>query len=211
LAGLDGDRARGDHHVDAAAAPPAAAGAAGLRATRPRAPRRSPRCARSVPSWTRGRWRPPSRSAACTWIRRSRCRTSGTRRCSGRSTTRRSTRSRPTRSRARRLFAELRQLGGALARVPEAPGRPGRSSATTSTSAPGRRSSRRWGGRARGRRARARGALRVRDRGRVPQLRERAVDPLAFFSAGTYERLRAIRAAVDPHGVMVSDHAIPAA
>ena len=36
-------------------------------------------------------------------------------------------------------------------------------------------------------------------------------DPATFYTHATYARLRAIRAAVDPHGLMVANHPIPAA
>ena len=109
------------------------------------------------------------------------------------------------------LFAELRQLGGALARVPEGAGATGSfecdylylSAGPAFEPAMGRPCTRQAS-------ACSRRSPRTRP-GPRSQLRERAVDPSAFFSAGTYERLRAIRAAVDPHGVMVSNHAIPAA
>ena len=40
---------------------------------------------------------------------------------------------------------------------------------------------------------------------------EKPVDPAAFYGAEDYARLRAIRAAVDPGGMMVGNHPVPEA
>ena len=40
---------------------------------------------------------------------------------------------------------------------------------------------------------------------------EEPTDASKFYSDAAYKRLRSIRAAVDPHGLMVGNHPIPAA
>jgi hypothetical protein len=40
---------------------------------------------------------------------------------------------------------------------------------------------------------------------------EEPTDPSALYGEQSYERLRAVRSVVDPNGVMVGNHPIPAA
>ena len=110
------------------------------------------------------------------------------------------------------LFAELRHLGGALARTPDGAGALrghrrrvplllGRARVRRRDGCGG--PARRRGG---GRRARA-----VRDGERVRQLHGRADRSGDVLRRGDYERLQAVRAAVDPAGRMVGNHPIPPA
>ena len=110
------------------------------------------------------------------------------------------------------MFAELRHLGGALARVPEGAG------AVESFDAqylyftagivmgPEMAEAVRAAGKA------ARAALATYETGSAYlNFAEQPTDPATFYTDAAYGRLRAIRAAVDPHGVMVANHQIPAA
>ena len=110
------------------------------------------------------------------------------------------------------LFGELRHLGGALARVPEGAGAIGSldgeylyfSAGVVMGPEPARAVE------AAGNEALA--ALAAYATGaEYVNFTERAADPSRFYTAEAYERLSAVRAAVDPHGVMVGNHPIPAA
>ena len=133
--------------------------------------------------------------------------------CSARSTTRRSTRSRRTSSPARRcMFAELRHLGGALGARAEGAGAVGSFDGRVPLL---RRRRRAWGRRWRRRstrraRARARRSRRTRRASAYLNFVEQPTDPATFYTEDAYARLRAVRAAVDPDGVMVGNHPIPA-
>ena len=65
--------------------------------------------------------------------------------------------------------------------------------------------------RARRRGARVAGARAVRDRLGYLNFVEQPTDAARFYAEADYARLRAVRAAVDPDGLMVGNHPIPAA
>jgi hypothetical protein len=108
------------------------------------------------------------------------------------------------------LFGELRHLGGALARVPEGAGAAGRLDGEylmfgggvlmgPETVAPVAAALREF-----------RAALEAYATGAAYlNFAERPTDPATFYADGAYERLRAVRAAVDPAGRMVGNHPIP--
>jgi FAD/FMN-containing dehydrogenase len=110
------------------------------------------------------------------------------------------------------LFAELRQLGGALARVPEGAGAAGSFNGdhiyfTAGLALDGEMAQAVV---ASGRRALA--ALAAYDSGSAYlNFAEEPTDTSKFYSEVAYARLRRIRAAVDPRGLMVGNHPIPAA
>ena len=107
------------------------------------------------------------------------------------------------------LFAELRQLGGALARVPEGSGAAESVRgdylyfvAGLAADAAMQQAVLRAG-------ERAVMALSAYDNGSAYlNFVEEPADASAFYSDAAYARLQAIRAAVDPHGLMVGNHPI---
>jgi FAD/FMN-containing dehydrogenase len=111
------------------------------------------------------------------------------------------------------MFAELRHLGGALARVPEGAGAVGSFDAeylyftAGIVMGPEMAEAVHAAGKA------ARAALAPYETGSayLNFVEEPDADPATFYTDAAYERLRAIRAAVDPYGVMVANHEIPAA
>jgi FAD/FMN-containing dehydrogenase len=110
------------------------------------------------------------------------------------------------------LFAELRQLGGALARVPEGACAAGSCDGEYVFFTAGVVMAPELAEAVHGAAAAARAALARYETGAAYlNFVEVSVDPSTFYSGDAYERLRAIRAAVDPHGLMVGNHQIPAA
>jgi hypothetical protein len=108
------------------------------------------------------------------------------------------------------LFAELRQLGGALARVPEGAGAIGSFDgeflyfAAGAVMAPEMVEPIQAAGRA------ALAALAGYESGSAYlNFTETPTDTSRFYTGEDYARLSAVRAAVDPYGVMVGNHPIP--
>jgi FAD/FMN-containing dehydrogenase len=110
------------------------------------------------------------------------------------------------------LFAELRQLGGAVGRVPEGAGAAGSLVGDYLYFAAGLVLGPEMAEAVKAAGAQARAALAPYETGSsYLNFTEVPTDPSAFYDEESYERLRAVRAAVDPHGVMVGNHQIPAA
>jgi FAD/FMN-containing dehydrogenase len=110
------------------------------------------------------------------------------------------------------MFAELRQLGGALARVPEGAGAIGSFDGDYLYFTAGLVLGPEMGEAVHAAGAAARAALAQYDTGAAYlNFAEVPTDPSTFYAGEAYERLRAIRAAVDPQGLMVGNHPIPAA
>ena len=178
------------------------------------APSRSRRCASSGRSWTPSRWSRPAALSRCTWTRPAGARP-GDHALLGELTTRRSTRSCAAAGPdSPLLFAELRHLGGALARRPTTAARSARSTARTPSSARASSMSPRWARRS------WRPQIR-RSAQRCPPLRPRAqptrqlpqnrpADTSTFYTDDAYARLGAVRAG-STYGVMAANHEIPAA
>ncbi|HZH23365.1 MAG TPA: FAD-binding oxidoreductase [Solirubrobacteraceae bacterium] len=110
------------------------------------------------------------------------------------------------------LFAELRQLGGALAREPEGAGALGSLDADYGYYANGLAVSPEMRAAVAAAAAQAVAALSPYATGSgYLNFVEQPTDTSKLYTAEAYERLRAVRTAVDPDGVMVSNHPIPAA
>jgi FAD/FMN-containing dehydrogenase len=110
------------------------------------------------------------------------------------------------------MFAELRQLGGALARVPAGAGAAGSLVGDYVYFAAGIVMSAEMGHAVESAGKRALAALAAYDTGcQYLNFAEEPTDASKFYSDVAYKRLRSIRAAVDPHGLMVGNHPIPAA
>jgi FAD/FMN-containing dehydrogenase len=110
------------------------------------------------------------------------------------------------------LFAELRHLGGALARVPEGAGAISSFDGDYLYFTAGLALSPEMAEAVDAAGAAALAALSGYETGSAYlNFVERPVDTSAFYTAEDYARLGAVRAAVDPHGVMAGNHPIPAA
>jgi FAD/FMN-containing dehydrogenase len=110
------------------------------------------------------------------------------------------------------LFAELRHLGGALARVAEGAGAIGAFDGDYLYFTAGLVPAPEMGAAVAAAGERALAALSAYETGSAYlNFVEHPTDTSTFYSAAAYERLGAVRAAVDPHGVMVSNHPVPAA
>ena len=110
------------------------------------------------------------------------------------------------------LFAELRHLGGALARTPEGAGAMGALAGKYLIFSAGLVMAPEMDAAVQAGLAAFLAALQPYATGtEYLNFVERATDAATFYETGDYARLRAIRAAVDPDGVMVANHAIPAA
>jgi FAD/FMN-containing dehydrogenase len=110
------------------------------------------------------------------------------------------------------LFAELRQLGGALERAPEGAGAVGSFGGEYLYFTAGVLMAPEMAEAVHAAAAAARIALAPYDTGAAYlNFVEVPTDASAFYSDDAYERLRAIRADVDPYGLMVGNHPIPAA
>jgi FAD/FMN-containing dehydrogenase len=108
------------------------------------------------------------------------------------------------------IFGELRHLGGALARAPEDAGAlgalPGNFSLFASGVVVGPDAAAAVQEALQG----LRSAMAGYETGRSnANFVERAVDPATLFAKDDYERLQAVRAAVDPDGLMAAAHTIP--
>jgi FAD/FMN-containing dehydrogenase len=109
------------------------------------------------------------------------------------------------------LFAELRQLGGALARVPEGAGAAGSFDGDYLYFTAGIVMAPEMAEAVHAATAQARAALASYETGAAYlNFVERPTDPSTFYAPEAYERLRALRADVDPGGLMVGNHPIPA-
>jgi len=110
------------------------------------------------------------------------------------------------------LFAELRQLGGALARVPEGAGTLGSLDGDYAFFSIGMVMSPELGAAVEAAGEQAVAALASYTTGSAyPNFVEHPTDTSAFYAGDAYARLGKVRAAVDPDGVMVSNHPIPVA
>ena len=110
------------------------------------------------------------------------------------------------------LFAELRQLGGALARVPDGAGAIGSLDGDYAYFAGGIVMSPEMGAAVVAAADQAVAALSAYGTGSaLANFSDRPADTSTFYTADAYARLGAVRAAVDPDGVMVANHPIPAA
>jgi FAD/FMN-containing dehydrogenase len=110
------------------------------------------------------------------------------------------------------MFAELRQLGGALARLPEGAGAAGSFDGDYVYFTAGIVMSAETAEAVESAGKRALAALAAYDTGTAYlNFAEEPTDTSKFYSDVAYARLRRIRAAVDPHGLMVGNHPIPAA
>jgi FAD/FMN-containing dehydrogenase len=110
------------------------------------------------------------------------------------------------------MFAELRQLGGEVGRVPDEAGATGSFDGDYLYFTAGLVIGPEMAQAVHAAGAAARAALAPYDTGAAYlNFAEAPTDPSAFYDAESYERLRAIRAAVDPAGLMVGNHAIPPA
>ena len=110
------------------------------------------------------------------------------------------------------LFAELRQLGGALARVPEGAGAAGSLDGGYVYFAAGLALDGEMAQAVHAAGKRAVAALAAYDTGSAyPNFAEEPIDASLFYSELAYARLRRIRAAVDPRGLMLGNHPSPAA
>jgi hypothetical protein len=108
--------------------------------------------------------------------------------------------------------AELRHLGGALARVPEGAGAIGSLDGDYLYFTAGLALSPEMAEAVDAAGAAALAALSGYETGSAYlNFVERPADAAAFYAAEDYARLRAVRAAVDARGVMVGNHPIPAA
>jgi hypothetical protein len=110
------------------------------------------------------------------------------------------------------LFAELRHLGGALARVPDGASAIGSFDGDYLFFTAGLVLGPEMGQAVAAAGERALAALSAWKTGSAYlNFVEHPTDTSAFYSAEAFERLRAVRAAVDPDGLMVSNHPVPAA
>ncbi len=110
------------------------------------------------------------------------------------------------------LFAELRQLGGALERAPEGAGAKGALPGTFLMFSAGLVMAPEMDVALQASLAAFHAALQPYATGTgYLNFVERATDTATLYEAGDYARLQAIRATVDPAGVMVGNHPIPAA
>jgi FAD/FMN-containing dehydrogenase len=110
------------------------------------------------------------------------------------------------------LFAELRQLGGALERAPEGAGAVGSFGGEYLYFTAGVVMAPELAEAVHAAAAAARTALAPYDTGAAYlNFVEVPTDASAFYSDDAYQRLRGIRADVDPYGLMVGNHPIPAA
>ena len=110
------------------------------------------------------------------------------------------------------LFAELRHLGGALARVPEGAGAVGSLDGDYAYYANGLVMSLEMRAAVVAAAAQAVAALSAYGTGSAYlNFVEQPTDTSTFYTDDAYARLGAVRAAVDPDGLMVSNHPIPAA
>ena len=110
------------------------------------------------------------------------------------------------------LLAELRQLGGALGRVPEGAGALGALDGDYAYYTVGVAMSPEIGAAVATAAAQAVAALSPYATGSgFLNFVEQPTDTSKLYPAEAYERLRAVRTAVDPDGLMVSNHPIPAA
>lgn len=108
------------------------------------------------------------------------------------------------------LMAELRQLGGALARPHLGGGVLHRLDAQFLTFAAGMAMTPEMGAQAHADAVRLNQALEPFQNGRqYSNFAENPVDSRSFFDAGAWTQLAGIRSAVDPHGVFVANHPIP--
>jgi hypothetical protein len=108
------------------------------------------------------------------------------------------------------LLGELRHLGGALARVPEAAGAlgalPGEFLLVGGGVVTGPEATVAVGAALRD----LRSAMAGYDTGRAfANFADRPVDPATLYTADAYQRLRAIRAAIDPDGLMAPSYPVP--
>jgi FAD/FMN-containing dehydrogenase len=109
------------------------------------------------------------------------------------------------------LFGELRHLGGALARAPEDAGALGALPGNYSLFGIGILMSPDAAAALREAVQGLRSAMASYDTGRgYSNFMEHPVDPATLFAREDYERLQAVRAAVDPDGLMAAAHTIPA-
>jgi FAD/FMN-containing dehydrogenase len=109
------------------------------------------------------------------------------------------------------LFGELRHLGGALARAPEGAGALGALPGDYSLLGIGILMSPDAAGALEEGLQGLRGAMAGYETGRsYANFVERPVDPATLFARDDYERLQAVRSAVDPDGMMAAAHTIPA-
>jgi FAD/FMN-containing dehydrogenase len=109
------------------------------------------------------------------------------------------------------LFAELRQLGGAVGRVPEGAGAAGSFEGDYLYFTAGLVMGPEMAEAVHAAVAAARAALAPYDTGAsYINFAEKPTDPAAFYAEDSYARLRAVRAVVDPNGVMMGNHPIPA-
>jgi FAD/FMN-containing dehydrogenase len=110
------------------------------------------------------------------------------------------------------MFAELRQLGGALGRVPEGAGAAGSLAGDYVYFTAGLALDKDMEHAVVDAGKRAVAALAAYDTGSAYlNFVEEPTDASTFYSDVAYARLRRIRASVDPHGLMVGNHPIPAA
>ena len=109
------------------------------------------------------------------------------------------------------LMAELRHIGGALARMPENAGALGRLDGAYVQFGVGLVMAPEMGAPVAAALAAFEDSLAGYTTGMsYPNFSERPTDAAAFFTPEAYARLRALRAAVDPDGRMVANHPIPA-
>jgi hypothetical protein len=110
------------------------------------------------------------------------------------------------------LFTEIRHLGGALGRVPEGSGVVGRLRGEYGTFAAGMVMSPEMGEAVHAGLARFAAAMSPWANGaNYLNFTEARVDPASFYAPEDYARLQAVRADVDPDGVLLANHEIDAA
>jgi hypothetical protein len=110
------------------------------------------------------------------------------------------------------IVADIRHVGGALRRPAAGQGALGTLDAEYATLAVGMAADPVSREASQGRFAALRRAFEAHDTGALyANFAERSVDPARFFAPGAYQRLRVVRGAIDPGGLMRANHPIPPA